>query len=267
MRDRNEVPPVPARPRTRAGELWVLGEHRLLCGDATSSKDVRRLLAGDRADLLWTDPPYGVNYAGKTESRLRIANDVAAGIDRLLERAFFAIDEVLRPGARLYVAHPAGALSVAFGIRFLAQGWRLHQTLMWCKDAMVLGRSDYHYSHEPIHYGYKPGPGRWGRGAKGWHGGNDQTSVFHVPRPKASRDHPTAKPVELIRRCVANSCLPGQVVLDPFCGSGSTVIAAEQFGVRCFALEIDPGYCDVIVTRWESFTGQKARRVCASKVA
>src|SRR5207245_3732381 len=126
---------------------------------------------------------YGVDYVGKTSRALKIAGDSPSGLEALLEGAFAQAGPVLRPGARLYVAHPAGALSVLFLQAFLAQGWRLHQTLVWVKDSMVLGHGDYHYQHEPIAYGYVPGPGRWGRGANGWYGGNDQSSVIEAARP------------------------------------------------------------------------------------
>jgi DNA modification methylase len=259
--DPEEAPEFPHEPRTSPGDLWTLGEHRLLCGDSRSPEHLARLMQGARADVLWTDPPYGVSYTGRTRRALRIQNDRPSGLEHLLAEAFAAIDAVLRPGAALYVAHPAGALSVVFASRFLAQGWRLHQGLVWVKDAPVLGHADYHYQHEPILYGYKPGPGRWGRGGKGWYGGNDQTSVLHIPRPKASREHPTAKPVELIRRCLANSSDGGDAVLDPFLGSGSTLIACEMLGRRFFGMELDPRYCDVAVNRWQDRTGRRARRL------
>ena len=162
LRDPEDIPELPASPRTQPGDLISMGEHRLLCGDASDPDHLVRLMAGERADLLWTDPPYGVDYTGKTRAALKIRNDQARGLDGLLRGAFDAIDPVLRAGAALYVCHPAGALSVTFGIRFLAQGWRLHQTLVWEKDSPVLGHCDYHYVHEPVAFGYKPGPGRWG---------------------------------------------------------------------------------------------------------
>jgi DNA modification methylase len=258
--DPDEVPGLPKRSSVAPGELWMMGEHRVLCGDATSREDLDKITAGSPADLLWTDPPYGVGYVGKTRDALTLSNDEASGVDHLLERAFEAIDAVLRPGSPLYVAHPAGALSVTFAQRFLGAGWRLHQSLVWVKDRMVLGHADYHYRHEPILYGYKPGPGRWGRGHQGWHGGNDQDSVLEAPRPSASRDHPTAKPVELIARCLSNSSAPGEVVLDPFAGSGSTLIACEQLGRVARLIEIDPRYCQVILDRWQAFTGKRAVR-------
>ena len=147
---------------------------------------------------------------------------------------------------------------MAFAEQFLAVGWRLHQTLVWVKDTMVLGHSDYHYRHEPILYGYKPGEGRSGRGGKHWYGDNAQASVLEVPRPKASREHPTSKPVELVTICLRNSTKRKQTVYEPFMGSGSTLIACEQMGRACYGLEIDPTYCDVIAQRWKEFTGKKA---------
>jgi DNA modification methylase len=259
--DPDAVPPRPRRSSVKPGELWAMGEHRLLCGDAASVQDLNRLTAGRPVDLLWTDPPYGVSYVGKTKEALTLSNDDPGGMDDLLERAFGAVDAVLRPGAALYVTHPAGALSVTFGQAFIRAGWRLHQTLVWAKDRMVLGHADYHYRHEPILYGYKPGPGRWGRGHQGWQGDNDQDSILEVPRPAASRNHPTAKPVELITRCLANSSAQGEVVLDPFAGSGSTLIAGEEQGRVVRLVEIDPLYCQVILDRWKAFTGKRAVRV------
>jgi DNA modification methylase len=259
LADPDEIPRRP-QPRTTPGDLWMLGEHRILCGDATEEAALARVMDGTQADVFWTDPPYGVDYVGKTPAALRIERDTRAGLETLLTPAFAAADRGLRPGAALYVAHPAGVSSVVFANAFLAQGWELRQTLVWVKDQMVLGHADYHYRHEPLLYGCKPGPGRWGRGARGWYGGNAQTSVFEIPRPRVSREHPTAKPVELVRRCLANSSAPGMRVLDPFLGSGTTVIAAEQEGRICAGIELDPGYVDVAIARWEAFTGLAARR-------
>jgi DNA modification methylase len=139
-------------------------------------------------------------------------------------------------------------------------GWRLRQGLVWVKDSLVLGRSDHHYKHEPVLYGYLPGEGRRGRGSAGWYGGDVQTSVFAVPRPKASPDHPTSKPVALVAAMLANSTRPGEVVLDPFGGSGSTLVACEQLGRAARLLELDPRYGDVVVRRWEALTGGTAIR-------
>ena len=259
--DADDVPPPPSGPRTRLGDLWACGQNRVLCGDATDPEVVRRLVAGERPRALWTDPPYGVAYVGKTPQALTIANDAPDALALILRRAFAAADEVLEPGSALYVAHPAGQLSLVFAQAFVEAGWELRQTLVWVKDQMVLGHGDYHYRHEPILYGRKPGPGRWGRGHRGWCGGNAETSVFEIPRPRASREHPTAKPVELVRRCLANSTAHDSTVLDPFFGSGTTLIAAQQLDRRCFGLELDPVYVDVAVTRWERFTGERAQRL------
>lgn len=254
----DEIPDAP-EPRVSPGEIWELGRHRLMCGDATRAEDLGRLLGGTKATLLWTDPPYGVGYVGKTPQALTITNDDPAGVGSLLRAAFGAVDEVLAPGAALYVMHPAGPQSVTFALGFIGAGWLLRQTLVWVKDRMVMGHGDYHYRHEPILYGYKPGRSS-GRGRRGWTGGNDQDSVFEVPRPAASRDHPTAKPVELIARCLQNSSAPRARILDPFCGSGSTVIACEQLGRVAYALDVDPAYCDVALTRWERLSGRRAVR-------
>jgi DNA modification methylase len=258
LRDPDDIPSAP-KPRAKPGDLFGLGEHRLLCGDATSQADMQRLMGGATADLLVIDPPFGVSYTGRTRSALRIKGDCADGLDELLERSFARAGEVLGPGAPLYVFHPAGPLSVRFAQAFLRQGWELRQTLIWKKDRFVLGHGDYHYEHEPILYGYTPSGSRRGRGVGGFYGGNAQSSVLEVPRPAASRDHPTAKPVELIRRLVANSSRRHQIVLDCFGGSGSTLIACEDLSRRAFLMDLDPAYCDVTIARFEALTGANAR--------
>ncbi len=260
LTDPDAVPPLPADPISGTGDLWLLDRHRVLCGDSTNADDIARAMAGQQARCVWTDPPYGVDYMGGTTARLTIENDRAEGLDELLKAAFAAVDPVLADGAAIYVAHPAGVLSLTFGQRFVEQGWRLHQTLVWVKDTLVPGHSDYHYRHEPVLFGYKPAQGRRGRGARGWYGGNDATSVFEVPRPKASPDHPTAKPVALIAAMLRNSSRTDDVVIDPFFGSGSTLIACEQLGRRCVGVEVDPRYVDVAVRRWEQVTGKAAAR-------
>lgn len=261
--DEDDAPPPPATPRTERGDLWILGQHRLLCGDARNAGDLVRLCEGRVVEALWTDPPYGVEYRGGTG--LTIEGDDAAGLDRLLDLAFAAIDRVLVPSARFYVAAPAGPQGTVFRNAIARVGWRLHQCLAWVKDSLVLGHSDYHYRHEDILYGWKPGEGRPGRGAHAgtrWQGGNDQDTVLEVPRPKRSEQHPTMKPVALVRRCLVNSTQRGDLVLDPFSGSGSTLLACEQLGRSCRAMDVDPRYVDVAVARWERLTGETARREC-----
>ncbi len=258
LTDPDAVPELPEEPATQPGDLIRLGEHRLVCGDATNAEAVARLMDGAVAACMWTDPPYGVEYVGKTADALTIENDGADDLAALLAGAFSRGDEALAPGAAIYVAHPAGRNSATFAAAFLGQGWRLHQTLVWVKDTIVLGHSDYHYQHDPLLYGYKPGEGRLGRGGKGWYGDNAQSSVFEVPRPRASPEHPTSKPTELIVRCLVNSTQRGGIVYEPFAGSGSTLIACQQLGRACYGLEIDPAYCDVVIRRWEAFTGLQA---------
>jgi DNA modification methylase len=251
--DLDDVPE--AQPRTRPGDLWLLGEHRLLCGDATKPLDMEQLMDGEQADVLWTDPPYGVDYVGKTREALRISGDTPQGLRDLLRAAVAALDSSLRPGAAIYLCHQSGAGSLEVLAAFRDQGWRLHQTLIWVKDSLVVGHTDYHYRHEPIAYGFAPGGGRRGRGRAGWYGGNAEDSIFEIPRPSACREHPTMKPVELVARCLRNSSRPGDRVLDPFAGSGTTIVACETLGRRGYAIELDPRYCDVILARFEAMTG------------
>jgi DNA modification methylase len=255
--DPDDVPPLPGAPTSVAGEIYELGPHRLLCGDATDSAELARLLDGSQAEVLWTDPPYGLDYVGKTRRALRIENDDAAGLDRLLRDGFAAIDTVLAPSARFYIASPGGLRGLTFRRAVVDAGWRLHQTLVWCKQTPVLGHADYHHQHEDILYGWKAGTGRPGRGrhiGTRWYGDNRQTSVFHVDRPTRSAEHPIMKPVALIEAMLRNSSQRGDIVLDPFAGSGSTLIACERLGRRCFAVELDPRYADVIRRRYEEYT-------------
>lgn len=261
--DPEAVPDVPKVAVTQPGQLFRLGNHRLLCGDSTASADVAGLMADDKAVACWTDPPYGVSYVGKTNDALTIKGDDADGVSQLITRAFALADQFLAPGSPVYCARPPGAHSLIFTRAFIDTGWRFHEELVWVKDTMVLGHSDYHLKHETIMFGYTKGPGRAGRGAKGWYGDDSQVSVFEIPRPKASPDHPTGKPVALVAAHLANSSAPGDIVYEPFCGSGTTLIAAEELGRRCYAMEIDPAYCDVIIRRWETYTGQAAERIDA----
>ena len=236
---------------SRPGDLWQLGEHRVLCGDATVEDEVQRLFRTKRARWMWTDPPYGVEYEGGTSDRLTIANDDAAGLPGLLSAAFGHADAVLARGAPIYCASPAGKLSLVFGRAFEEVGWHFHQTLVWVKDGFVLGRSDYHYRHEPVLYGWKP-PGHR------WYAGRSQDTIFELPLPRSSPDHPTTKPVALVEAHLRNSSRRGSVGYDPFLGSGTTLIASERLGRRCYAMELEPRYVDVAVRRWQRFAGRDA---------
>jgi site-specific DNA-methyltransferase (adenine-specific) len=242
--------------KTKLGQLWEIpskttpgGMHRLACGSSTDANVARRAGGGLECDMMWTDPPYGVAYVGKTDDALRIEND-AQSPDELrafLVECFKAAP--LKPGAAWYICHPAGGIHLQFRLATDAVGWVYRQGLVWVKDSMVLGRSDYHYKHEPIIFGYAPGKGRRGRGGAGWHGGNAETSVFDVERPKANELHPTMKPVELVARMVRNSSAPGENVYEPFSGSGSTMLACEITGRLCRAIELDPKYVAVALER------------------
>jgi site-specific DNA-methyltransferase (adenine-specific) len=258
----DDVPPLPTEPRTRVGDVVELGPHRLVCGDARDEELVAHLLAGEEAGCLVTDPPYGVDYEGKTRQRLRIRNDDRGVVERLLPAAFACVDARLSAGAPVYVFCPSGASLRGFLDAFVGVPWQHRQTLVWAKDAMVLGHADYHHRHELVLYGYKPatGKGRLGRGGAGWYGDNRQVSVLDVPRPRAAREHPTMKPPELVARFVGNSTRHGSFVLDPFAGSGSTMVACERLGRRARLVEIDPRYCDVIIDRYQRLCG-RAREV------
>lgn len=256
--DLDDVPPVEEVTGIMPGDVFELGTHRLVCGDSTRTADVDAVVDGADVQCVWTDPPYGVEYEGAAGS---IQNDDAAGLPKLLAGAFAQCFRVLSPGGAIYIAHPAVALCNEFFRAFLDAGFRWKQHLTWRKDAFVLGHSDYHYQHEPIIYGLKPGDGRWGRGAKGWYGDDAQASVFDVPKPKRSEEHPTMKPVELVEAMVRNSAPPGGTVFEPFSGSGTTLMACERSGRKCCAVEIDPRFVQVAIDRWEAFTGLNAEKV------
>lgn len=262
--DPDDVPDGPAQGEavTQRGDLWLLGEHRLLCGDSTSEADVARVMNGERAVRLWTDPPYNVAYVGKTKDALTIKNDSMDDVAfrAFLVAAFSAADAVMAHGAVFYIAH---ADSEGFNFRGATRdvGWKMAQCLIWAKDVFVMGRQDYHWKHEPILYGWKPGAGH--------HSVKDRTqdTLWEIPRPKRSEEHPTMKPVALITRAIQNSSSKGALVLDVFGGSGTTLIACEETQRLARLVELDPHYCDVIVARREKYTGKKATRVPAGEAA
>lgn len=254
-KDPDDLPPLPeGQPESKLGELYTLGPHRLLCADCRDPAQLEQLMQGEGAEVLLTDPPYGVSYRGKTRAALRVRNDDAAGLPGLLREALFALDGVLAPSGRFYVFAPAGPAGTEFRVALRDIGWTHHQTLAWVKNAIVLGHSDFHYRHEDVLYGWKPGSGRPGRGrhrGSRWYGGNDQSSVLFADRPTRSTEHPTAKPVALLEVMLRNSTKRGDLVLDPFAGSGSTLVACERLGRRCRLVELDPAYCDVIRRRYQ----------------
>ncbi|MGY4103440.1 DNA methyltransferase [Nocardia sp. R16R-3T] len=259
--DPDDAPPLPDKPgRVVAGQVWALGPHRLLIGSATDTDAIRALMPGQLADCIWTDPPYGVDYVGKTKQALTIRNDTTDGLADLVRAALTTAVAVARPGAPIYVAH-ADAERVLFETALRSAGISFRQNILWVKNQIVIGRSDYHYQHEPILYGFTPaeaGSGRLGRGGPRWHGDNTASTVFHVDKPLANDKHPTMKPVDLIAPMLTNSCPPGGIVLDLFAGSGSTLAAAYLTGHRAVLVELDPRYGEVIVNRWEALSGQTA---------
>ena len=248
----DEIPEPPVDPITKPGDLWLLGDHRLLCGDSTKAEDVERLMAGAKADMVLSDPPYGVSYVGKTKDALKVENDELdeAALTKLVCDAFDNAEASCRAGAYWYATVPAGPLHILFADDWKRRGI-LRQIMVWAKDSMVLGHSEYHYQHEPILFGWIPGDR---------HKNSDRTrtTLWQYDRPKANREHPTMKPVGLWAQAVQDGSRTGEVVYDPFLGSGTTLIAAEQLGRKCYGMEISPAYCDVIVKRWETLTGKKA---------
>ena len=289
--DPDDVGDLPAEPKTKPGDVWVMGPHRLVCGDSTSMENLDRLMRGELADMCWTDPPYNVAYETKAG---KIDNDNLSDKEfrDFLTGAFTAMYAVMKQGAAIYVAH-ADTEGLNFRAAYTAAGFKLSGCLVWRKDSLVLGRSDYQWQHEPILYGWKEGS------RHKWYGGRKLTtvqevgdsspftqqedgrwtirvgdrllvvdgaaevqelvpSVINEPKPKRSDGHPTMKPVALIERMLKNNARPGDIILDSFGGSGSTLIAAERLGMCARLSELSPAYCDVIVARYEQFTGRKA---------
>lgn len=251
--DPDDIPDAPAVPVSVPGDLWLLGKHRLLCGDSTSIDDMDRLTAGQAADMWLTDPPYNVAYEGKTKDALKIQNDSMSDdqFRQFLRDAYVAADAALKPGAVFYIWH---ADSEGYNFRGAAQdaGWKIRQCLIWKKSAMVMGRQDYQWKHEPCLYGWKDGAGHL------WAADRKQTTVLEFDKPSRNGEHPTMKPVALFEYQMLNNTKGGDIVLDSFGGSGTTLIAAEKNGRIARIMELDPRYCDVIVKRWQDFTGQDA---------
>jgi DNA modification methylase len=237
-----------------AGQLWSLGSHRLLVGDAADASAVMQLTDDQVVDLLWTDPPYGVGYVGKGRAALTIAND-SLGADETRDLLTAALRlGPLRPGGAFYVMAPSGPLHLEFLLALRAADLTLRQTLVWLKDRLNPGRSDYQPMHEAILYGWRAGAPHY------FVGGRTQSSIWEIPRPGKSALHPTMKPSELVARAIRNSTRPGERVYDPFLGSGTTLIAAEMTGRVALGMEIDPIYAQVAIDRWQRFTGRKAER-------
>lgn len=289
----DDAPEVPAVAISRAGDVWSLGPHRVVCGDSTGADVWRAVLGDERVDCVWTDPPYNVAYVSKIAGSIKNDDMTDAAFKVLLRGAFERMFDVLKPGGGIYVAH-ADTEGLNFRSAFVSAGFKLSGCLIWKKNALVLGRSDYQWIHEPILYGWKPGS------KHRWFGGRKQTTVQEIgesspfsrledgrwairvgdqtlvvagdavlqgaepsslichDKPSRSAEHPTMKPVSLIERMLKFSARPGDIVADAFGGSGSTLIAADRMGMCARIIELDPRFVDVIVRRWQQYTGRKA---------
>lgn len=247
---------VPDEPKAKLGQIYQLGRHRLMCGDSTDPDQVATLLDGKEADLLITDPPYNVAYEGKTEDKLTIKNDKQEDSEfyLFLKKAFMAAASNMRPGASFYIWYSSSE-SVNFTNAANESGLTVHEVLIWKKNQMVLGRNDYHWQHEPCLYGWK------NDGPHSWYSDRKQTTILEFDKPRQSKLHPTMKPILLFDYQMKNNTKAGDVVLDLFGGSGTTLIACEQNKRDAYLMELDPRYVDVIIKRWEEFTGEKAELV------
>lgn len=241
------VPEVPEEPVSKHGEIYQLGNHRLMCGDATKAEDVARLMGEEKANLWLTDPPYNVAYEGSNGMTIENDNMEDAQFRNFLRDAFQCVHDRMEPGASFYIFH---ADSEGYNFREACHdiGLKVRQCLIWKKNALVLGRQDFQWLHEPILYGWKDGA------AHAWYNDRSQTTVMEFDKPKHNDVHPTMKPVEMLVYLIKNSSKRGETVIDTFGGSGSTLIACEQTGRICRTMELDPKYCDVIRRRWAEFT-------------
>jgi DNA modification methylase len=253
LTDEDAVPDLPQTPVSAPGDLWLLGNHKLLIGDATNLNDVSTLMASDAADLVFTDLPYNVDYEGYTEEHLKIKGDRMSDAEfkQFLEAVFRAYRTLVKPGASLYVCH-SSSWQREFQDAMEAAGFEVRCQIIWAKNTFAWGFGRYKFRHEPIFYGHVAGQ------KDPWYGDKSQSTLWEENKPAANRLHPTMKPVELIERALLNSSKAGDIVVDLFGGSGSTLIACERRDRRARLAEIDPRYADVIVRRWEDYTGKKA---------
>lgn len=251
LTDDDAIPEEEEHAVTVLGDVWLMGEHRLLCGDATSADAIKTILAGGLADMVFTDPPYNVDYEGKTAKKLKIGNDTLGG-------KFY---EFLREACANVLAVTKGAIYICMSSSelhtlhqaFTEAGGYWSTFVIWAKHHFTLGRSDYQRQYEPILYGWRKGVDHF------WCGARDQGDIWFIKRPTSSQEHPTMKPVELVERAIRNSSKTRDTILDPFGGSGTTLIACEKSGRHACLIELEPKYCDVIVRRWQAFTGKTAR--------
>ena len=253
LTDEDAVPALPKEPVSRTGDLWILGGHKLFVGDATNREDVARLMAGDTADLVFTDPPYNCGYEGYTKDSLTIQNDdmTPEQFDRFLRDCFASFRLVVKRGASLYICH-SSSFQREFQNALEAAGFEVRCQIIWAKNTFAWGFGRYKFQHEPMFYCHVAGQ------KDPWYGDKSQSTLWEEKKPAANRLHPTMKPVELIERALLNSSKAGDVIADLFGGSGSTLIACERRGRKARLMELDSGYADVICRRYQEYTGKKA---------
>ena len=263
LTDDDAVPDTPEEPITKLGDIWQLGKHRLLCGDSTKSEPLLNLFKESKADMVFTDPPYNVDYGkmhGNAKNNFRFKERKIEN-DNMTDEEFFNFlcnfvkesKNYVKLGSPYYICYGERS-AVQFLTAFKESGLRHSCNIIWKKHSLVMGRSDYHYIHEPIFYGWFEGD------THKYYGDRKQVSVWEFSRPTKSKLHPTMKPVDLICNAIKNSSKQEDIIYEPFCGSGSTLIACEKLDRICYGIELDPKYCDVIVKRWEQWTGEKATK-------
>ncbi len=246
--------PEDVEPTAKLGDVWQLEAHRLVCGDSTGIDAVNTLMNGQRADMVFTDPPYNVDYEGYTDKKLTIKSD-AMGADEyclFMKNVFVNYRQAIKDGAGLYICH-ASAWQREIQNVMEEAGFEMRNQIIWAKNTFAWGMGRYKFQHEPIFFSHVRGK------SDAWYGDKTQSTLWEEKKPAANRLHPTMKPVELIERAVNNSSKSGDIIIDLFGGSGSTLIACEKTNRNCYMMELDPKYCDVIVKRWEDYTGQEAK--------
>lgn len=266
--DPDDVPEAPENPVSETGDIWILGKHRLVCGDSTNADDVARCLNGVEPHLMVTDPPYGVNYDANwrneaegvggfgdpKKARAGYKSSRAIGKVENDDRSDWSEAYSLFPGDVAYVWHPAGATALVFGETLQRCGFDIRMVIIWAKSRFPIGRGHYHVQHEPCYYAVRNKQGATGH----WQGSRKESTLWSIDHVKSETGHSTQKPVECMKRPIENNSSPGQAVYEPFSGSGTTIIAAEMTGRCCHAIELNPAYVDVAVKRWQDFTGGKA---------
>ena len=252
--DDDAVPDKPKKPKSKLGEIYQLGHHRVMCGDATKEEDVKKLMNSQKADMVFTDPPYNINYQGGTKIREKMKNDQMNNYYEFLLSVFNNYRLLMKSGASIYVCH-ADSERVNVTKSFQDADFYFSSVIIWSKDNSTFGRQDYFWKHEPILYG-------WSKDSShSWYGANNEETVWNIKRPSKSLKHPIMKPIELIDRALKNSSRINNIILDLFGGSGSTLIACAKTNRNCYMMELDPIYVDVIIKRWEDYTGKSSKKI------